>query len=101
MHIALANMLVYIYDNLYGQSRMKDTLTLYSDAIIQSLTTGGSLYSLYLAVRTVGFGILTVYFIITLGTRLEGRETSPSVVFQTLLQFFVGYALAFMSFDCV
>ena len=54
MHIALANMLVYIYDNLYGQSRMKDTLTLYSDAIVQSLTTGGSLYSLYLAVRTVG-----------------------------------------------
>lgn len=101
MHIALANMLVYIYDNLYGQSRMKDTLTLYSDAIVQSLTTGGSLYSLYLAVRTVGFGILTVYFIITLGTRMEGRETSPSVMFQTFLQFFVGYALAFLSFGCV
>lgn len=101
MHIALANMLIYIYDNLYSQSRIKETLSLYSDAIMDALAPGSSLYALYLTIRSVGFGILAVYFIIALGTRMEGRETSPTVIFQTLLQFFVGYALALLSFDMV
>lgn len=101
MHIALANMLIYIYDNLYSQSRIKETLSLYSNAIMDALASGSSLYALYLTIRSIGFGILTVYFIITLGTRLEGRETSPTVIFQTLLQFFIGYAFALLSFDMV
>lgn len=101
MHIALANMLIYIYDNLYSQSRIKETLSLYSNAIMDALASGSSLYTLYLTIRSIGFGILTVYFIITLGTRLEGRENSPTVIFQTLLQFFIGYAFALLSFDMV
>lgn len=101
MERILANWYIYIYETLFTQTRIYDSLTSYSGAIIDALAKGGTLYGIYLGVRTIAFGILTVYFIITLGTRLEGRETSPAVIFRTCLQFFVGYALAFFSFDIV
>lgn len=101
MDRVLANWYVYIYNALFSQSGTYDTLTKYSDAVSSVLSSGGDLHTIYVATRTVAFGILSVYLVITLGTRMEGRETSPAVIFRTLLQFFVGYALAFFSFDIV
>lgn len=101
MHLFLANMIVYIYDSLYTQNSTYDKLTTYSSAILRTLSKTGSMYQAYLSIRTIGFGILTVYFIIALGTKLEGRNTSPSIIFQTLLQYFIGYAMALFSFDIV
>lgn len=101
MDRVLANWYVYIYNALFSQTGTYDKLTTYSDAISSTLSPGGALYSVYIFVRTIAFGILTVYLVITLGTKLEGKEASPAVIFRTFLQFFVGYALAFFSFDIV
>lgn len=97
----LANWYIYIYNNLYYQSGTIDSLTMYSDAILGALKHSGTLYATYLIVRTVGFGLLTVYMIISLGTKMMGRETSTSVLVKTFLQYFVGYAIALKSFDIV
>lgn len=76
-------------------------LTSYSEAILDTLGPDGSMYAIYLFIRTIGFCMLTVYFIITLGTRAESRDFSPSVMFKTFLEFFIGYVLALYSFDIV
>lgn len=101
MERLLANWYIYIYDNLYTQTGTYEKLTTYSDAIMSTLGPNGSMHQAYLTMRIIAFGILTVFFVITLGTRLEGREMSPSVIFKTLLEFFVGYVLALFSFEIV
>lgn len=101
MERLLANWYLYIYDSMYTQSKTYDTLTSYSNAVIGTLSSSGVMHDAYLVMRTIAFGILTVYFIITFGSRMEGRETSPAMVFKTLLEYFVGYALALFSFDIV
>ena len=85
MEALLANMYTYIYDNMYALTGIYDKLTTYSNAIMGTLADGGSLHNAYLIVRTIAFGMLTVYFVIAFGTRMEGREISPSIVFRTLL----------------
>lgn len=97
----LANMYIYIYTSLFAPTATYEKLSLYSDAIQGALTDTSLLHTTYVTVRTLAFGMLAVYFIITLGTRFEGKEISPSVVFKTGLEFFVGYCLAFFSFDIV
>lgn len=101
MEKMLASMYIYIYQNLFASTKTYEKLTTYSDAIMTTLEEGGVLHNFYLTLRILAFGMLTVYFIITIGTRMEGRENSPSVMFKTFLQFFVGYALALFSFDIV
>lgn len=97
----IASMYILIYDSLYSESGIYDTLTLYSNAIMDSLSSDGLLHSAYVGIRAIAFGILTVYFIISFGTKMQGRETSSSIVFKTLLEYFIGFALAFESFDIV
>lgn len=97
----LANMYITIYDGMYSNAGIYNTLTLYSNAIMGSFSKSGVLHSAYLGIRTIAFGILIVYFIIAFGTKMQGRETSPSIVFKTLLEYFVGFALALESFDIV
>lgn len=97
----LANWYSYIFDCLYTQTSTYNMLTIYSNAILDALGPDGSMHAIYMFIRTIGFGILTVYFIIALGTRAESREFTPSVVFKTLLEYFVGYILALYSFDIV
>ena len=101
MEALLANMYTYIYDNMYALTGIYDKLTTYSNAIMGTLADGGSLHNAYLIVRTVAFGLLAVYFVIAFGTRMEGREISPSIVFRTLLEFFIGFAFALSSFQIV
>lgn len=101
MEALLANMYTYIYDNMYALSGIYDKLTTYSNAIMGTLADDGPLYSAYLVARVIAFGFLTIYFIIAFGTRMEGRDVSPSIVFKTLLEFFVGFAFALSSFQIV
>ena len=101
MERLLANWYLYIYNSMFTQSKTYDTLTTYSDAIMDTIGPDGPMHSAYLVMRTIAFGILTVYFIITFGSRMEGRENSPAMVFKTLLEYFIGYALALFSFDIV
>ncbi len=101
MEALLASLYIYIYDNMYTQKSTYNLLTTYSDAIKNAISPNGNLHNIYLTIRIIAFGILTVYFIIALGTRLESRTASPSIVFKTLLQFFIGYVLAIFSFDIV
>ncbi len=97
----LADMYIYIYENMYALTGIYDKLTTYSNAIMGTLADGGVLHDAYLVVRTVAFGLLAVYFVIAFGTRMTGRETSPSIVFKTLLEYFIGFAFALNSFAMV
>lgn len=97
----LADMYIYIYENMYALTGIYDKLTTYSNAIMGTLADGGVLHDAYLVVRTVAFGLLAVYFVIAFGTRMTGRETSPSIVFKTLLEYFIGFAFALNSFTMV
>lgn len=101
MESLLSSWYIYIYDNLYTQTGVYNLFTTYSDAIGEAISPDGNLHGIYLTIRIIAFGILTMFFIVTLGTRMESREASPSIVFKTLLQFFVGYTLALFSFDIV
>ena len=97
----LADMYIYIYENMYALTGIYDKLTTYSNAIMGTLADGGVLHDAYLVVRTVAFGLLVVYFVIAFGTRMTGREVSPSIVFKTLLEYFIGFAFALNSFTMV
>lgn len=101
MNRLLANWYLYIYDNMFSLNGISDQLTTYSDAITGALSDEGLLHSAYIVMRTLGVGMLVVYFIITLGTRLQGNNTSPAIFFKSMLEFFVGYMLAMNSFDIV
>ena len=57
----LANMYITIYDGMYSNAGIYNTLTLYSNAIMGSFSKSGVLHSAYLGIRTIAFGILIVY----------------------------------------
>lgn len=101
MYRLLASIYIYIYNNLYTTSDTYDQLTTYSNAIRGVLEPAGSFHSTYMVVRTLAMGMLGVYFVISLGTKLSDKQTSPAIVFKTLLEYFVGFALAFFSFNIV
>lgn len=98
----LANMYIYIYNNLFVQSDTYKSITTYSDAIMKALgSKNGALNNVYIGMEIFAYGILAVYFIITVGTMMEGREISMSIIFKTLLRFFVGAMLVSKSFEIV
>lgn len=97
----IANVYLFIYDSIYTQSGTYKILTTYSDAILGTIGPNGTMHTAYLTMKTAAMGLLVVYFIITFGTRMEGREISPAVVFRTFLEFFAGFALITCSFDIV
>ena len=101
MGIFLSNMIIYIYNSLYAQTGLYKTLTMYSGAIMSTLQDGGALHTVYLTIRSVGYGVLVLYFIIAMGTKLSSRMTSPNVIVQTLIQLLVGVAFTTMSFQIV
>lgn len=101
MEKLLANWYTYIYDNMYSLNGIYVEMTRYSDAIMGVLEDGGSLHTIYVLMTSIGLGMLVVYFVISLGTRLQEKEVSPAIIFKTLLEFFVGYILALNSFDIV
>ena len=100
MGLFLSNMIIYIYNSLYAQTGLYNTLTMYSGAIMGTLQDGGTLHTVYLTIRSVGYGVLVMYFVIAMGTKLSSRTTSPNVIVQTLIQFLVGVAFTTMSFIC-
>ena len=53
----LANMYITIYDGMYSNAGIYNTLTLYSNAIMGSFSKSGVLHSAYLGIRTIAFGI--------------------------------------------
>ena len=101
MGLFLSNMIIYIYNSLYAQTGLYNTLTMYSGAIMGTLQDGGTLHTVYLTIRSVGYGVLVMYFVIAMGTKLSSRTTSPNVIVQTLIQFLVGVAFTTMSFQIV
>ena len=101
MGLFLSNMIIYIYNSLYAQTGLYNTLTMYSGAIMGTLQDGGTLHTVYLTIRSVGYGVLVMYFVIAMGTKLSSRATSPNVIVQTLIQFLVGVAFTTMSFQIV
>lgn len=101
MELFLAKLYTYIYDSLYTQTGIYENLIMYSDAITKALEPGGLLHNFFLVVRTISFGVLMIYFIISLGTKLTGKETSPSIVFKLSLEFFIGFAFSWYAFDIV
>lgn len=88
------------YTVLGADGDMK-TVEGYSDAISDTLADGGPMHSVYVQLRVIALGMLAVYFIISFGTRMAGMETSPKVIFKTLIQYFVGFVLAMYSFEIV
>lgn len=92
---------VYIYNTLYSTNAVYDSLTSYSEAITSALSSSGYLYAAYLIVRTIAQGLVSMYFIISLGTKLSGREMSTAGFFRCLIEYFVGYTLTLCSFDLV
>ena len=94
MERLIANWYIYIYDNLFTQKESFERLTMYSNAIVKTLEPGGELHTVYLAMRTIALGLLVVYFVISFGTKMQGRETSPAVLFQIFIKYFIGFAFA-------
>lgn len=101
MERLVANWYIYIYDNMYSFYGVYDELTKYSDAISGCFEEGGILHSAYVLMTSLGLGMLSVYFVIAAGTRLSGKNASTAQFFKTLVEFFIGYALALNSFDIV
>ena len=97
----IASMYLFIYNSMYSLDGIQKILTTYSNAISDTLADGGPMHAVYVQLRIVALGMLAVYFIISFGTRMAGRETSPKIIFTTLIQYFVGFALAMYSFEIV
>lgn len=97
----IASMYLLIYNSMYSLDGIQKILTTYSDAISDTLADGGPMHSVYVQLRVIALGMLAVYFVISFGTRMAGMETSPKVIFKTLIQYFVGFVLAMYSFEIV
>lgn len=97
----IASMCMFVYDSAYTQSGTYKILTTYSDAIMGAIGPDGTMHTVYLMMKTAAIGLLVVYFIIALGTKMESMEVSSSMVFRTFLEFFAGFALITCSFDIV
>lgn len=97
----IASMYLFIYNSMYSLDGIQKILTTYSNAISDTLADGGPMHAVYVQLRIVALGMLAVYFIISFGTRMAGRETSQKIIFTTLIQYFVGFALAMYSFEIV
>ena len=90
----IASMYLLIYNSMYSLDGIQKILTTYSDAISDTLADGGPMHSVYVQLRVIALGMLAVYFVISFGTRMAGMETSPKVIFKTLIQYFVGFDFA-------
>lgn len=97
----IASMYLLIYNSMYSLDGIQKILITYSDAISDTLADGGPMHSVYVQLRVIALGMLAVYFVISFGTRMAGMETSPKVIFKTLIQYFVGFVLAMYSFEIV
>lgn len=58
MELILANMYIYIYENLYSLSGVYEKLTMYSDAIMGALDESGPLHDIYLLIQVLELACL-------------------------------------------
>ena len=97
----VADWYIKIYNSFYAPNNDYGTLKLYSNAIGDTFTQNQTAYKMYLVVRAIAFGILTVYFLINLSEKVTEDNFSTPQLFSSLLKYVAGYMIAILSFDAV
>lgn len=97
----VADWYIKLYNSFYAPNNDYGTLKLYSNAIGDTLSKNEAAYKLYLIVRAIAFGILTIYFLLNLKEKVTADNFSTPQLFSSLLKYVVGYMIAIMSFDAV
>lgn len=97
----VADWYIKIYNSFYAPNNDYGTLKLYSNAIGDTFEHNQTAYKMYLIVRAIAFGILTVYFLINLSEKVSEDNFSTPQLFSSLLKYVVGYMIAIVSFDAV